>query len=88
MKGEYGRREIMDRVNMARGYFSELHLAMYDVSMTFPADSRAEVVLTMRIHGTRDNEENVDTREMEFTLERVEKQWLISRVRMVEVLEQ
>jgi hypothetical protein len=88
MKGEYSSKEVMDRVNMARSYFSELHLGLYDISITFPSDSRAEVVLTMRIHGTRSGEKNVDTREVEFILEKPEKKWLISGVRMVEVLEQ
>ncbi len=88
MEGEFSRKEVMGRINMARGYFSELHLGLYDVSILFPSDSRAEVLLTLRINGTRDNEENVDTRELEFTLDRINKKWLFSRVRMVEVLEQ
>ena len=87
-EGEFSRKEVMDRINVARGYFSELHLRLYDVSILFPTDSRAKVLLTLRIHGTRDNEINVDTRELEFILDRIDGKWLFSRVRMVVVLEQ
>ncbi len=88
MEGEFSRKEVMDRINMARNYFSELHLRLHDVSILLPTDSRAKVLLTLRIHGIHDNEENIDTRELELILDRKDRKWMFSRVKVVEVLEQ
>ena len=88
MEGEFSRKEVMDRINMARNYFSELHLRLHDVSILLPTDSRAKVLLTLRFHGIHDNEENIDTRELELILDRKDRKWMFSRVKVVEVLEQ
>ncbi len=88
MNGSFSRKEVMDRINMVRHYFSSLNVSLYDITIAFPEEARAEVVLTMRLTGTRDNEDYTDTREVEFTMEKPDKKWLISRVHLVEVLEQ
>jgi hypothetical protein len=88
MNGSYSRKEVMDRINMARNYFSQLKVSFHDIGIEFPEELRADVVLTMRLIGKRDNEDYTDTREVEFTMEKPEKKWLISRVHLVEVLEQ
>lgn len=85
--GSYSRKEVMDRINRARAFFSRLQVSFYDIRIRFPEELRAELLLTIRLVGTIDDESYDDAREVELTMEKADKKWLISRVRQVEVLE-
>jgi len=87
MEKSYSRRELMDQILVFRRSFSRLRVTFHDISIRFPGEDRAKVLLTMRIAGKQAQEQYSDTREIELTLERSEKKWLISRVVIVEVLE-
>ncbi len=88
MKGKYSRKEVMDRINMLRRSFSRLTITLHDINISFPQESQAEVLLTMRVIGKQGQETYSDTREMEFILDKFEKKWLVSQVNMIDVLQQ
>ncbi len=88
MKGKYGRKEVMDRINMARRSFFRLTITLHDINISFPQKLQAEVLLTMRIIGKQGQETYSNTREMEFILDKFGKKWLISQVNMIDVLQQ
>lgn len=87
MTGRYRRKDVVDRINMARKSFSRLTITLHDMHISFPQEAQAEVLLTMRIIGQQGDKTYTDTRELEFTLDKSGKKWLISRIKTVEVLQ-
>ncbi|MBE9504337.1 MAG: hypothetical protein IME96_09200 [Proteobacteria bacterium] len=85
--GHYTRQEIIRQTAAARSQFSSLKLKLYDLQIEFPTEKTAKVILTASVKGqTKAGEEVNDTHEIELTLKKIEKEWLINYVKVVEVL--
>ena len=85
--GHYTRKEITRQTAAARSQFSSLKLTLYDLNFDFPTERLAKVILTASVKGkTKAGEEVNDTHEIELTLKKIEKEWLINYVKIVEVL--
>ena len=85
--GHYTRQDITRQTAAARSQFSSLKLKLYDLQIEFPTEETAKVILTASVKGkTKAGEEVNDTHEIELTLKKIEKEWLISYVKIVEVL--
>ncbi len=87
INGSFSRKEIMDRISMAKRVFTKLKVSFYDITVQFPAASKAEALLTMRLLGERGDQDFADVQEVRFTLEKVDRKWLINGVEFIEVLE-
>ena len=87
INSSFSRKEIMDRISMAKRVFTKLEVSFYDITVQFPSDSEAEALLTMRLLGERGGQDFADVQEVRFTLEKVDRKWLINGVERIEVLE-
>ena len=87
IKGEFSRKEVTDRILMARNSFSEMTVSFYDITIQFPVETRAEALLTMRLLGRMQGEDFADVREINMTLHKQDRKWLINGVEFIEVLE-
>ncbi len=87
LSGSYTRQEISTYAASARSYVSQLDLKLYDLRIIFPEKETARVDLTARLTGRSTAGERVDeTRELEFVLRKIGKQWLFSEIEVIEVL--
>ena len=87
INSSFNRKEIMDRISMAKRVFTWLEVSFYDITVQFQSDSEAEALLTMRLLGKRGDQDFADVQEARFTLEEVDRKWLINGVELIEVLE-
>ncbi len=89
VEGQLSRKELTQRISLARNSFHTLALSFHDISMHFPEDNRAEISLTMRIQGRlRDDEAFADVRELAMAMKQTDGKWLIGLVEEIQVLEQ
>ena len=88
LEGSYSRKEIIDRITMARNAFGVLDVSFYDMSIEFPIEGRAKALLTMRLLGKlgKEKEDFADVREVQVDLKKTERKWLINGVEFIEVL--
>jgi len=87
LSGSYTRQEVSTYAGTARSYVSQLDLKFYDLRIVFPEKEIARVNLTARLTGRSTAGERMDeTRELECVLRKIDKQWLFSRIEVVEVL--
>lgn len=81
------RRDVMNKISMARNLFVRLTVKFYDINIIISSPHQADVVLTMRLVGQRHGEMYTDTQEVNFVFLKQGKTWLISEVHLVEILE-
>lgn len=87
LSGVYNRQEIIALAARGRLHFSQLTLKFYDLNITFPEEREAKVSLTGRLIGKAQGRETVDeTRELACALKRIDQEWAISELEVVEVL--
>lgn len=85
--GEYSKAEMIRYASRARLPFSKFTLSFYDWQISFVDSTTARVTVTSRITGQWvQGEELEDTRELEWVLKKVEKDWRFSEIEVVEVL--
>jgi len=85
--GSYSRQQIARQALLARAGFTHLRLKLHDISITFTNKIRAGVILTANVAGETKAGDKIDNaHEIELTLSKTEKKWLISRIKVVEVL--
>lgn len=85
--GRYTRQDISRQTAAARAQFASLKLKLWDLNIDFPSRKTASVVLTASVTGeTKAGGEVNDTHEIELRLEKIGREWLISHVKIVEVL--
>ena len=85
--GEYSKAEIIGYAARARLPFSKFTLSFYDWQISFADSATARVTVTSRITGQWvQGEELEDTRELEWVLKKIEKDWRFSEMEVVEVL--
>ena len=85
--GSYNQQQIARQALAARSRFINLELKLFDISIEFPYKTRANVTLTANITGkTKIGEEIDHSHEIEVILYKVEKKWLISHIKVVEIL--
>lgn len=85
---EYQRQDISRMAYTILNRYEKSTIKFYDIFIDFPSETRAHVTLTARLIGTPRGEETIeDIHEAECILEKIEKEWLISRIMIVDVLE-
>ncbi len=85
--GSYSQEEIKGYALRGRAYFSELSVRFDDYKIEFPEKHLAQVRLTGRLTGRSTGGEKVDEgRELLCLLNKVEGNWLFSRLEVVEAL--
>jgi hypothetical protein len=85
--GAYARDEILQRAAGARAHFSKLDLKFADLQVTFPQPGTAAVTTTATVTGTTtDGDAFNEVHELECTLQKIEGNWLLTEVTVVEVL--
>ncbi len=85
--GEYDRKQIMDRITMIRSSWSRMRVRFYDISIDFPEEKTAGLIMTVRLNGMNGNDALADTQEVSATLRKIEGDWLFTSVRIEEVLQ-
>ncbi len=87
LSGSYTRQEIATYAGSARSYVSQLDSKFYDFRIIFPEKEIARVNLTARVTGRSTAGELIEeTRELECVLRKIDKQWLLSQIKAIEVL--
>jgi len=83
----FSRGEITSYVIRGRTQFSDLSLTFVDLSITFPEQGTAKVVLTAKLKGKVVNGDRMDeTREVQSTLKKIKRKWFFAAFEVVEVL--
>ncbi len=84
LSGVYSRQHIMERAMMAQRYFSIVQLEFHDLTITFPNDNTAKVLLTGQLSGSSTGGDIVsETRSLDCELEKRDGDWFFTK--MVEV---
>lgn len=79
--------ELFSLVLTARSKYSEISLKFYDLNIDFPQKGTAIVRLSAGMTGKlRTGEDMDDIHELECKLTKVEDNWLLKKIQMVEVL--
>jgi hypothetical protein len=87
LSGEYSRSDIISYASRARLPFSQFTLQFHDFHMAFPDSETVRVTVTGRITGKWLKEEALEeTRELDWILKKVGKEWLFREMEVVEVL--
>lgn len=87
LSGSLARDEITGYAARARFHFSQLNIKFYDFDISFLMEEEATVRLTGRLTGKTNSGEDVDeAHELECLLKKTDKNWIFSRVEVVEVL--
>jgi hypothetical protein len=85
--GTYARDEIVQRAAGARAHFRQLTLKFADLRMIFPQPGTAIVSATATVNGiTTDGDDFNEVHELECALQKIEGNWLLTGVTVVEVL--
>jgi hypothetical protein len=83
----FSRGEITSYVIRGRAQFSDLSLTFVDLSITFPERGTANVVLTAKLKGKIVNGDRMDeTHEVQSTLKKINRKWLLAAFEVVGVL--
>ena len=79
--------EVSSYAANTRIAFSELSLKFYDFNIEFPEQGFARVVLTSDLKGKLMSGNFVDeTREVQCVLKKIDRKWLFSEIKVIEVL--
>ncbi len=88
ISGIYQRNDISSLMLSSRSYYSKLTLDFHDIIVNFSEDARAIVNLTANLKGKLSSGEYTDdTHELECVLVKIEDEWVISEIEIVEVLQ-
>ncbi|MDD2467618.1 MAG: nuclear transport factor 2 family protein [Desulfobulbus sp.] len=85
--GEYPRKQIQDRIVMARGLYTTTTVSVHDLSINIPNKETARVRCTLRVKGQGESRPVADVHELEAELHKVKGDWLFTQLTLVEVLE-
>jgi len=80
-----GRAEITQAALAARGYATDLNVKFPDVNVTVAPDKQSATA-DLTVEATVSGEHDAIVQEMKFTLQRIDGQWLITRVETVRTL--
>jgi hypothetical protein len=85
--GTYTPEEVSQHAATLRSQFSNVSLRFYDITIDFPEEGTANVIVTARLTGTSTTGDRVDdTHELKCTLKHIDDKWLFTQVEVVEVL--
>jgi len=88
LTGTYSPEQITSYAATARARFTNVELKFYDISIEFPGKNIAHISATSTISGTmKSGEVANDAHEIVAEMKKVEKNWLFSKMSVVEVLE-
>ncbi|ADW18281.1 hypothetical protein Despr_2134 [Desulfobulbus propionicus DSM 2032] len=85
--GLYSRKEIMDRINLVRANYRTARVSLHDVTIAIPGDNNAVVNCTIRLSGEGKGQPVADVQELRAELRKIEGDWLLTHVTLIEVLE-
>ncbi|MBM9614534.1 hypothetical protein JWJ90_09550 [Desulfobulbus rhabdoformis] len=85
--GEYSRKNIQDRIVLARNSFSQVKVSTHDLDISLLGNKQASLLCTLRITGKGAGSQVGDVQELEANLKKMDGDWLFTKLAMVEVLE-
>lgn len=86
--GTYDANEIAQRATLGRSRYSKIALKFYDLEVDVLDDQTAKVIATGRLTGTSaEGEKLSETHEVDCLLQKVEGSWLLTDVKLVDVLQ-
>lgn len=87
LSGQVSPDEIARYEFAVRSRFETLRVKLYDLSVDFSQDGAAHVTATVRIEGSRKDEDSLnETHEVRGTLAKQDGKWLLQKATVVEVL--
>jgi hypothetical protein len=86
-QGQYPRKQIQDRIVMLRGSYSQATVSIHDLHITIAEKERATIRCTLRVKGEGKSQPVADVQELSAEMRKVEGDWLLASVTLVEVLE-
>lgn len=87
LSGSYTPEEISSYAAQARLQFSKMSLRFYDLTIAFPENDVAKVILTAKLTGkSKDGEYVNEIHELASVLRKMENRWLFTDFEVIEVL--
>lgn len=83
----YPRKQIQDRIVMARALYSEVQVTLHDIAIALAENQTAVVRGTIRLRGQSKGEAIADVQELRAEMGKIDGAWLFTSVEIVEVLE-
>jgi hypothetical protein len=84
----FPRSDVSANILAARSHYSKISVKFYDISIEFPEEGLADVILTGSVEAKMASGELVnEIHELRCTLKKIEKDWFFSIIEGVDVLE-
>lgn len=83
----YPRKQIQDRIVMARALYAEMEVTLHDIAIALAENQTAVVRGTIRLRGQSKGEAIADVQELRAEMGKIDGTWLFTSVEIVEVLE-
>jgi hypothetical protein len=81
------RKQIQERIVLARTWYNQLNVSLHDVTLVFAENKTAVVRGTIRLRGEGAGEQGADVQEFRAEMRPINGKWLLTAVEIVEVLE-
>lgn len=87
--GQYPRKQIQERIALARGSYTSATVSVHDLTLDISTTDPQTATLrcTLRVKGEGNSQPMADVQELSAELRKVEGDWLLAAVTLVEVLE-
>lgn len=87
--GQYPRKQIQERIVLARGFYTSATVSVHDLTIDIPktAPKTATIHCTLRVKGEGKSQPVADVQELSAELRKINGDWLFAAVTLVEVLE-
>lgn len=87
--GQYPRKQIQERILLARGFYTSAIVSVHDLTINIPTTDpkTATIHCTLRVKGEGKSQPVADVQELSAELHKINGDWLLASVTLVEVLE-
>ena len=85
--GSYSRRQIQERIVMVRAAYVTATVSFHDLNIVLAGSDTATVSGTIRVRGQGMSGPVADVRELRAEMAKIDDQWLMTGVTLVEILE-
>ena len=88
-QGQYPRKQIQERIVLARGFYTSATVSVHDLAIDIPKTEpkTATIHCTLRVKGEGKSQPVADVQELSAELRKINGDWLFAAVTLVEVLE-
>ena len=87
--GQYPRKQIQERIVLARGFYTSAKVSVHDLAIDIATTNpkSATIHCTLRVKGEGNAQPMADVQELSAELRKLNGDWLLTAVTLVEVLE-